>query len=208
MNKLINEVKKLQKTKAKKDVEKRLKEFDSFEKKHTREWFSELCYCILTANSKGKTAFQIQKKIGADGFCKLPLASVRKVIKDHKHRFHNNKSKFIVEARKHIDIKNKISGKDEFVVREWLVENIKGFGYKEASHFLRNVGFKNIAILDRHVINLMLEYGIIKQKPKSLNRKTYLEIEKKFSLLAKRAKMSPAETDLYLWSMKTGEVLK
>ncbi len=88
------------------------------------------------------------------------------------------------------------------------MKNIKGIGYKEASHFLRNVGYKNIAILDRHIINLMLEYGLIEEKPKTLSRKIYLSIEKKLKIIADRLNMPMAELDLYMWYMKTGEVLK
>ena len=106
-----------------------------------------------------------------------------------------------------IDVKGKINGMDDFSAREWLVKNVKGIGYKEASHFLRNVGYKNLAILDRHILNLMDEEGLI-EKPKSLTRKNYLEIEKKFIALSKRLKMSAAELDLHMWHMKTGEVLK
>ncbi|MBW3000771.1 N-glycosylase, partial [Candidatus Woesearchaeota archaeon] len=128
----------------------------------------------------------------------------------------NNKAKFIVEARKHLNIKDKIKkvvkqkGQQDGQsgAREWLVKNIKGLGYKEASHFLRNVGYFDVAILDRHVLNLMYEDGVIKEIPKTLSKKKYLEIENKFLQLASKLGMSPAELDLYLWSMKTGVVLK
>ena len=81
-------------------------------------------------------------------------------------------------------------------------------GYKEASHFLRNIGFKNLAILDRHILNLMLEEGLIEERPKPLGGKKYLGIEKRFLKLAKGLKMPAAELDLFMWFMKTGKVLK
>ena len=189
-------------------VKKKLKEFESFSRKNNEEWFSELCFCILTANSKARTALSIQEELGAKGFCGASLSEVRKCIIKHKHRFHNNKSRYIVEARKHLDVKSKLNGLSDFEAREWLVENVKGMGYKEASHFLRNVGRKSLAILDRHILNLMAEEGIIKEKPKSLARKSYLEIEEKFIKTAKKFRMSPAEIDMHMWHMKTGEVLK
>jgi N-glycosylase/DNA lyase len=113
-----------------------------------------------------------------------------------------------MEARKHLDIKDRITKLEEFQAREWLVKNIKGLGYKEASHFLRNVGYKNLAILDRHIVNLMLEHGYIEEKPKSLNRKIYTELENIFKKIADKLKMSMAELDMYMWYMKTGKVLK
>jgi len=194
--------------KVKKLVDKRLKEFESLGRKSSNEWFSELCFCILTANSKASTALLIQEELGVKGFCGLSHSGVRACIMKHKHRFHNNKSKYIVEARAHIDVKKKLSGLTDFDAREWLVKNVKGIGYKEASHFLRNVGRKSLAILDRHILNLMVEEGMLKEKPKSLTRKTYIEIEGKFNALAVKKGMSAAELDLYMWQVKTGKVLK
>ena len=104
------------------------------------------------------------------------------------------------------DIIQKI--KDERTAREWLVNNVKGLGYKEASHFLRNVGYNNVAILDRHILNLMVENKLLKEKPKTLNKKLYLDIENKLELLAKKLGLNLAELDFYMWYLKTGEVLK
>lgn len=202
--KLIDDIKKLKKTSLKKKIDARLKQFASV--KNTRQWFSELCFCLLTANSKAKTALQIERQLGVRGFCEACLSDVRKCIKQNKHRFHNNKAKYIVEAREHIDIKDKLS-KDDFEARDWLVKNIKGLGMKESSHFLRNVGYKNLAIVDRHVLNLMSDYSLIR-KLKTMNKKEYLRIEQILKKISDRLKMSQAELDLYMWYIKTGEVLK
>ncbi len=212
MKNLVKEIKALKNSSVKETVKRRLKEFESFKSKGTKDWFSELCFCILTANSKAVTALAIQKELGSKGFCTLCQREIRDTIRKNKHRFHNNKSKYIVEARHCIDIKNKIQQlikeSGEQGAREWLVNNVKGLGYKEASHFLRNVGFKNLAILDRHILNLMIEDKLLKEKPKSLSKKNYFAIEKKFINLAQEVNMPPAELDLYMWCMKTGEVLK
>lgn len=212
MKKLIEEINNVKKSKTNLEIIKRLKEFESFKNKSNDEWFCELCFCILTANSKAQTAINIQNQIGAKGFLNLTQKELSKVIKDNKHRFHNNKSKFIVEARKHKNTKDIIKSitnlEDEKNAREWLVKNVKGISYKESSHFLRNVGYKNVAILDRHIINIMLDNKIIKDKPKSLNKNTYLEIEAKLDKFASKLNMDHAKLDLYLWYLKTGTVLK
>lgn len=210
---LVKNVLKLKNVSAiKKQVENRLKEFSSYKNKKTDEWFSELCFCLLTANSKAHTAINIQKELGPFGFKNHNHSELSQCIRRNKHRFHNNKAKFIIEARPHIDIKQKISSATknggESEAREWLVKNIKGLGYKESSHFLRNTGHFNLAILDRHILNLMVEHGMLLEKPKGLNRKKYLDIEEKLRVVAKKAKMSMAELDFYMWYMKTGEVLK
>jgi N-glycosylase/DNA lyase len=209
---LINQVKSLQKTEIGQKVANRAKEFESFANKPTEDWFSELCFCLLTANSKFKTAFAIQKELGSNGFINHSKTEIVSTIRRNKHRFHNNKAKFIVNARTHLDIKNKvqkiIKEEGESAAREWVVKNIKGLGYKEASHFLRNTGCKSLAIIDRHILNLMLENKMIKEKPKTVTKKIYFEIEKQLQSLAKKLNISVAELDLYLWYMKMGDVLK
>jgi len=83
-----------------------------------------------------------------------------------------------------------------------------GLGYKEASHFLRNTGSKNVAILDRHILALMHSHKLIAEIPKPLNKNKYLEIEQKFNQLASKLNMTPARLDLAMWYLKTGKVLK
>ncbi len=87
------------------------------------------------------------------------------------------------------------------------MRNIKGIGYKEASHFLRNIGFKNIAIVDFHIIDLLSRYNLI-EKPKYLSKNIYFQIEKLLRKIAKKTGVSPAELDLYMWYMETGKILK
>lgn len=206
MNQLIKTIKKLKQSPISETVNKRLKEFEDLGKKGNDDWFCELCFCILTANSKASTALSIQEEFGANGFLSMPQDSLCNCIKRNKHRFHNKKTKYIIEARKHKNIKEIL--KKEKEPREWLVKNIKGLGWKESSHFLRNVGYFDYAILDRHIINLMFEHGYIKQKPKNLSNNIYLVIEKQFIDIACKLGMPSAEIDLYMWYIKTGKVLK
>ena len=192
-----------------KQINTRLKEFSSLNKKNNNEWFSELCFCILTANSKAKTAINIQNELNADGFLKYSETKISNTIKKNKHRFHNNKAKYIIQARTFYNIKDILKqNKNSKEKRDFIVKNIKGLGYKEASHFLRNIGYFDLAILDRHVLGLLTEHSYLKEKPKSLNKKRYEEIELILEKIAKQLKMSQAELDLYLWYMKTNEILK
>ncbi|MBW3015431.1 N-glycosylase/DNA lyase [Candidatus Woesearchaeota archaeon] len=208
MKSLIRKINALRKTEIKKRIDSRLKEFESFKVKNNKAWFSELCFCILTANSKAKTAIAIQKELGIKGFCSGCAADVKACIIKNKHRFHNNKTSYIIQAREHLNIKSKLKSKSEFEAREWLASNIKGLGFKEASHFLRNIGYKNLAIVDRHIINLLVENKLLKEKPKTITKKLYLNIEKILLRLCDKLNMSQAELDMYMWYLKTGEVLK
>jgi len=91
--------------------------------------------------------------------------------------------------------------------RAWLVDNIKGLGYKEASHFLRNIGFDDYAIIDFHILDLLERYRLIK-KPKTLTTKQYRKIEHVLQKLATKTNLTLAELDLYLWYLETGKILK
>ncbi len=206
MNQLIEKIKKLKRLPISKTVDQRLKEFKELGKKGNDDWFCELGFCILTANSRASTALAIQDELGIDGFLRKSKEGICDCIKKNKHRFHNNKARYIVEARRFRNIKDIL--KKEKNQREWLVKNIKGLGWKESSHFLRNVGCIDYAILDRHIIRLMHEQGYINQMPKSLSKDSYLVIEIKFKEIAKELNMSCAELDLYMWYIKTGKVLK
>jgi N-glycosylase/DNA lyase len=192
-------------------VQQRLSEFRVMRNRSDARWFSELCFCILAANAKGKNAWKIQRALGPR---KLQRASQKEIctcIRSHNHRFHNTKARYIVEARSTEKIKENITRLVDrdgiFAAREWLVHNIKGIGYKEASHFLRNIGFDGVAILDRHILRLLAEDARIVM-PSTLTPKRYLAIEQVVLDLSRELALSPAELDLYLWSMKTGEVLK
>ena len=77
----------------------------------------------------------------------------------------------------------------EFNLRTWLVKNVKGLGYKTASHFLRNLGADGFAIIDSHILKYMGVRG----------KWDYLEVEKRFRGRAKKYGMTAAELDAIIW---------
>jgi len=189
-------------------VDSRLREFRNLGKRTNEEIFSELCFCILTANFQAERGMRIQEEIG-NGFSTLSGRELTGRLRELGHRYPNVRAKFIAEARKHHgSLKETIEsfGSGE-KAREWLVENVKGLGYKEASHFLRNIGFGNLAIIDFHIIDMLEKHGMI-ERPKTLTKKKYLEIEGVLKKIAEKLGMSLAELDLYLWYEETGKVLK
>ena len=133
------------------------------------------------------------------------------------HRYPNVRSQYITHSREFLErdcnfqIKARLDSFDCSVERrDWLVreKGIKGLGYKEASHFLRNVGFRGYAILDKHVLNCLAELKIIDDPKPPSTRSRYLMVEEKLRQFALAAKIDFDEMDLVLWSMKTGEILK
>jgi len=204
----LNLVKQVKALKIKKQVDARLKQFKALNKKSSKEWFSELCFCLLTANWKAKESIEIQNELKYKGFSQHKQKQLQKYLKAKGHRFHPQRAERICLAREHLDIKNKLKGKKDYQAREWLVEHIKGIGYKEASHFLRNVGYDDLAIIDRHILKVLYENNYLKEIPKTITKKKYLEIENALAKLAKQLKMTQAELDLYLWYIKTKKILK
>ena len=205
---LAKSIEKLKSSEVSELVAGKIREFKEFGRQGNEIWFSELCFCILTANSTAKLGLKIQEELD-DGFLTLPKNELTRSLKEFGHRFYNKRAEFIVSARKFDRIKDIITKfSDANRAREWLVENVDGIGWKEASHFLRNVGFEDVAILDRHILALIREYGLIERAPRTLTRRRYLEIEHKLKELAERVGLSLAELDLYMWYLKTGQVLK
>ncbi len=207
---LIKTINALRKMSVKEIINKRIRTFKNFDRKNKEKIFSELCFCILTANYTAEGGIRIQNAL-KNKFLTLSQEELEEKLRELKHRFPRKRAEFIVEAREKLNslmsIINSNSGEQE--IREWLVKNIKGLGYKEASHFLRNIGFKDIAIIDYHIIDILVRYGIIKKpKTKSLTRKRYLEIERVLRELSEKTGLALGELDLYLWFLETGRVLK
>ena len=87
------------------------------------------------------------------------------------------------------------------------MRNIKGIGYKEASHFLRNIGYTEYAIIDFHIVDLLVKNNLL-QKPKAITKTKYLEIELLLKSIGNKLNLNMAELDLYLWFLETGKILK
>lgn len=187
-------------------VDVRLREFRELGTKSSKDVFSELCFCLLTANYSAEGGMRIQDSIGS-GFITLGREELSKKLRELGHRFPEARAGYIVEARKHIGSLEEVLSMPCEKAREWLVENVRGLGYKEASHFLRNVGFGDLAIIDFHIVDILVKHDMI-ERPKTLTGKRYLEIEDALRRLGDETGMSMAELDLYLWYCETGKILK
>ena len=192
-------------------IQKRLEDFKKVQTLEDKDIFAEFCFCLLTPQSKAFNCWNAvlelkEKDLLENGHHK----KISKVLQK-KVRFHNNKAKYIEESRRLLEngFKEKIiNGKAPFEVREWLVENVKGYGYKEASHFLRNIGFRDLAILDRHILKNLVLLQVIPEIPKSLTEKKYFEIEEKFKSFSEKVGIPMDELDLLFWSMQAGKIFK
>jgi N-glycosylase/DNA lyase len=208
MKRLLDSIESLKNSEVKNLVDARLREFKETGNVSSSEIFKELCFCILTANFNAERSMKIQMEMG-DEFLTLPEFDLAKKLRELGHRYPNARAGYIVDARKYKNLMKDIvkTFNDDNELREWLVKNVKGIGYKEASHFLRNIGYVNFAIIDFHIMDVLTKHKVI-EKPKVLTKRKYLEIEELLRKIARRANLNLAELDLYLWYMETGKILK
>lgn len=215
-NEYFYEIEKIYKEKQK-DIEKRLREFkEIWERGSNEDIHAELSFCILTPQSKAVNAWKAITTLRENGL--LFNGSAEDIVEYlNIVRFKNNKAKYLVALREQMqNEKGEIVTKDFFNSiadvkdkREWIVKNIKGMAYKEAGHFLRNVGFgKEIAILDRHILKNLVKLEVIEDVPKSLTPKLYLEIEEKMKAYCKFISIPMDSLDLLLWYKEAGEIFK
>ena len=207
MNDLIVKIENLKKSEIKNLIDSRIKEFKTINKKSNDELFNEMCFCLLTANFNAEKSIKIQNEIGGC-FLKDSKKELSKKLQEQGHRFPNTRAEYIYKLKSCKDKLNEIVAfHDKKSIRDWIVNNVKGLGYKEASHFLRNVGFDDYAIIDFHIIDILERYNVI-EKPKTITQKKYLEIENTLRKIAEKTDLTLSELDLYLWYMETGKILK
>jgi N-glycosylase/DNA lyase len=211
----IEEIRALYQAK-KKEVSLRLEEFKEVWEGGTREEiFAELVYCILTPMARGKMCCAAVNTMVRTGilFTGNESQIERKLIGA---RFIHKKSTYIIKARAKFlgdgsDSLRSVLGliNDAQEAREWLVKNVKGIGYKEASHFLRNIGYtQDLAILDRHILKNLCLLGVIGELPGSLSRRRYVDMEKRMRGFSNEVRIPMGHLDLLLWYKETGEILK
>jgi len=207
MDTLLNRLNELKRSGVRIRVHQRIQEFKHIDTQSPDELFKELTFCILTANFNAQRAIQIHTKL-CTCFSTSSKETLAKKLKACGYRFPHTRAAYIVDAMEHKHalraILHTLDGHDR---RDWLVQNINGLGYKEASHFLRNVGYDDYAIIDSHILDLLERYHI-RRHPKTLTKKRYLQIERLLRSLATQANLTLAELDLYLWYLETGAILK
>ena len=194
----------------------RLAEFAGVPSEH---WFYELAYCLLTPQSSAVNASRAVDELERQNFLDRGIDPTPTLL-DRKGyiRFHNTKARRLLEARALFpsllaEILQNRSQSDALaaggvVLRQWLVEHVKGLGWKESSHFLRNIGYRNMAILDRHILKNLKHHGVLRAIPKTLTPGRYREIEQSFLKFSNAIGIPMDELDLLFWSRETGDIRK
>jgi len=198
------------------EIRARLAEFEAvWESESDERLWEEMVFCFFTGGCSAKMGLRsieaVRPLLITGTHDELMSALVGR------HRYPRARSGYIVASRlflqEHcgLQLRKKLqSFENPLERRDWLVKEkrIKGLGYKEASHFLRNIGLKGYAILDKHILRSLAELEIIDDPKPPNTRSKYLTVESKLKNLAEVLQIDFDELDLVLWSMKTGEILK
>lgn len=176
-----------------------------------------MVFCIFTAGASAKMGLRsveaLRSLLQWGGHHEMSSA----LIAAGAHRFPNARPGYVVVTRDYLResfsmrLRDRLlSFRDPIARRDWLAQDrrVKGLGYKEASHFLRNIGFKGYGILDKHIVRCLNELGVIDSGKPPTSRGRYLETETRMRQFAAETGINFDELDLLLWSMKTGEILK
>jgi N-glycosylase/DNA lyase len=198
------------------EIRARLAEFEAVRRTATDErLWEELVFCIFTAGASarmGLGSIEAVRHLLACGTHEELAAALQS-----KHRYPNSRSGYIVVTRSYLEsdcrmrLRERLENfEDPIERRDWLARTreIKGLGYKESSHFLRNVGYRGYAILDKHILRCLFEVGVLDSPQPPSTRARYLSTEERLRRFADDLGVDFDELDLVLWSMKTGEILK
>ncbi len=198
------------------EIRARLAEFRDVWRAGTDErLWEELVYCIFTAGASARMGMSsveaVRPLLGRGTEEELAGALTSR------HRYPNSRAGYIVVTREYLTrdcrmrLRERLEGfADPLERRDWLARSrgVKGLGYKESSHFLRNVGLRGYAILDKHILRCLFEVGVIGGPEPPATRARYLATEERLRDFARDVRIDFDELDLVLWSMKTGEILK
>ena len=198
------------------EILKRLSEFEAIWEKGTDlSLYEEMVFCFFTGGCSARMGLRSVEAVRPLLMTGTQLELANALAGSH--RYPNARAGYVVYTRDFLlehhgfRLRKKLASfEDPMERRDWLVKEkgIKGLGYKEASHFLRNIGFKGYGILDKHILRCLADLKIIDDPKPPNTRSRYLTIEEKLKKLTEVTQIDFDELDLVLWSMKTGEILK
>ncbi|HYM38905.1 MAG TPA: N-glycosylase/DNA lyase [Thermoplasmata archaeon] len=197
-------------------IEARLADFREVGRGTDAQLFEELCFALLAIQSSARSSDAAVRGLVQEGL--LWSAGSEEIARylRHRTRFHNHKATYIVRARERFFpdrgpvLKSSLDRfPDAKEARAWLAAEVDGLGFKEASHFLRNLGRgDDLAILDRHILRNLLRHRVIGRMPNTLTPRRYLAIEARMEDFAHVVGISLGVLDLLWWSRQTGEIFK
>jgi len=204
------------------EIDGRLEDFERLKKASDRRLFKELVFVIFTSQTSAKRAWEATEKLAdLDLISKGSKEEIADVLAKLDVQYEKDKAAYVVENREKLSqptladttrglkLSQRIDPENLEKTREQLVGDIKGLGWKGASHFLRNIGYGNgFAIISSYIVQDLVKLGLKEEPEPPKNKEEYLEDERKLQELAEELNIDIKALDLVLWSMETGEVFK
>lgn len=164
----------------------------------------DIFYCMVFCLCAPQTTFKGNMKVNAIlremDYYNVDIS--QKVLEEllKPVRYNVTKAKFLKAARERFKSVLEVVRDKEFFTpyekREKLMKLIKGFGYKTTSHFMRNCGDQELAIIDVHVLKFLKTYGV--------EDKDYKKLEAEFQRIAREEGVTTAQLDAIVWQRYSG----
>jgi N-glycosylase/DNA lyase len=194
----------------KQEIAKKLSEFKTNQNASNNKFLEEMAFCVFAANSSAKMGLKASKLLRdvlENGTIDDYKQAVFKTVRFYNKRaeyMHHNKEKVIILGKNIIQFLSKM----QYEERRQFIKEFKGFGMKESSHLLRNLGYEGYCIIDKHVLNVLTDMKVLDCNIAPKNDADYILIEHKIKKFAQEHNFNIDELDLAIWSYKTGEIIK
>lgn len=190
---------------------------------------SELVLCILSSQEKYEVALGIMKSLRKENSLRIPRnkSEFKEIKKDIRNtlkkpvqfisnekeysrrlRFFVKKGQYIIDTLENIYLKGltirEILKQEDCIqeTRKNIISYSCGLGPKQASMFLRNIGYHSeFAVLDKHVIDYMRMMGLTRITENNFSSMTsYQKIETKLKSYADTYHVNLLHLDLAIWT--------
>jgi len=193
-----------------------------------KKLLTELILCILSSQEKYEIALSASKQIQRTLVMPTDKNTLRvskneiQYILSHPIRFTYQNKKYERRIRfferkisyiqktlenlynKKIVLKDIVAGKSRcpYELRKTIMNHSFGLGPKQASMFLRNIGYSNeLAVLDKHVVDYMQILGLTNLNLTSISRiSIYQQMEQELRKYADQNKVGLLHLDLAIWT--------
>lgn len=166
------------------------------------------CSGLLNIQNLIKEPSKFEKKISEE-LSKPLYDPLRRNGMGRKYRYPNAKAKQICQTAVKI-YSNKYSlhrllqeSKSDADARRGIMNNCAGIGPKQASLFLRNLGYSSsLAIIDSQVLKFMRKKGIAVNNPGYIRHQSeYFDLERRFLQYAQEVNVNPGDLDMAIWTV-------
>jgi len=162
---------------------------------------------LIDPNKILKNSVSAEKKISIE--LSKPIYRPIKIDGEgRKYRYPNIRARNICECAITLysdgnNIKSLLKKTNDKYIRDWISSNCAGVGPKQASLFLRNIGYsQKLAIIDSHVLRYMIKKELIPESTHyNINRSQYYHLENTFVEYAETLGIQPGTLDLAIWAV-------